>query len=170
MNTAYILTGGNMGEREKYLNQAIELIRLNVGNVISTSSIYETAPWGKQDQPTFLNQVLIVETKLLPTELLTSILSIEKKLGRERFEKMGPRTIDIDILFYNDLILKTPTLVIPHPQIEKRRFVLTPLVEIAEDLKHPVLNQSMKVLLEVCPDHLPVNKLIYPGNFYKKFK
>ena len=170
MNTAYILTGGNMGEREKYLNQAIELIRLNVGNVISTSSIYETAPWGKQDQPAFLNQVLIVETKLLPTELLTSILSLEKKLGRERFEKMGPRTIDIDILFYNDLVLKTPTLVIPHPQIEKRRFVLTPLVEIAEDLKHPVLNKSMKVLLEVCPDHLPVNKLIYPGNFNKKYK
>ena len=170
MNTAYILTGGNMGEREKYLNQAIELIRLNVGNVISTSSIYETAPWGKQDQPAFLNQVLIVETKLLPTELLASILSIEKKLGRERFEKMGPRTIDIDILFYNDLISKTPTLAIPHPQIEKRRFVLTPLVEIAEDLKHPVLNKSMKVLLEVCPDHLPVKKLIYPDNFNKKFK
>ena len=170
MNTAYILTGGNMGGREKYLNQAIKLIRLNVGNVISTSSIYETAPWGKQDQPAFLNQVLIVETKLLPTELLTSILSIEKKLGRERFEKMGPRTIDIDILFYNDLILKTPTLVIPHPQIEKRRFVLTPLVEIDENLKHPVSNQPMKALLEVCPDHLPVNKLIYPGNFNKKFK
>ena len=154
-----------MGERRSYLQQAANLIGEKAGAIISTSSIYETAAWGKQDQPSFLNQVIVIETVLPPANLLTTLLAIEKELGRQRFEKMGPRTIDIDILFYDDLILNTELLIIPHPQLEKRRFVLTPLVEIAENIQHPVFKKSMKALLEICPDDLPVNKIISKTSF-----
>lgn len=158
MNTAYLLTGGNMGEREMYLQQAIKLVEECAGRVQTLSSIYETAPWGKTDQPAFLNQVLCIETILNPEDLLIVLLDIERKIGRQRHEKMGPRIIDIDILFYNNLVLETENLIIPHPQIAFRRFVLTPIMEIAPGFVHPVLKKSITTLLENCPDTLPVSK------------
>ena len=158
MNNVFLLTGGNMGDRLQILEKALEEITIQIGAVIKKSSIYETAPWGIADQPAFLNQVLLAQTTLSPQEILKTILSIESNMGRKRNEKFGPRIIDIDLLFYNDLILQSPDLVIPHPEITNRRFVLVPLVELNKNYKHPVLKKSVFQLLNECPDHLPVMK------------
>ncbi len=158
MNNVFLLTGGNMGDRLQILKKALEEITIQIGAVIKKSSLYETAPWGIADQPAFLNQVLLAQTTLSPQEILKTILSIEINMGRKRNEKFGPRIIDIDLLFYNDLILQSPDLVIPHPEIANRRFVLVPLVELNKNLKHPVLKESVFQLLNECPDHLQVMK------------
>lgn len=157
MNKAYLLIGGNTGDRRLMLQQAIQAIHEKAGNILAQSPIYETAAWGKTDQATFLNQALAIETALDPNNLLQSLLNIEKDLGRIREEKYGPRTIDIDILLYNDLHLVTENLVIPHPELANRRFALTPLADIAPGLKHPVLHDTMQSLLKHCKDELPVN-------------
>jgi 2-amino-4-hydroxy-6-hydroxymethyldihydropteridine diphosphokinase len=159
MNTVYLLIGGNMGEREQYLQRARQLIAEKCGELKAPSSIYETAAWGKTDQPMFLNQVIEIITLLSPKELLQKILDIERQLGRARQEKFGPRTIDIDILFYNEERHSSPSLTIPHPALQYRRFVLTPMNEIAPGFVHPVLKKTIAELLEECPDDLPVNKL-----------
>jgi 2-amino-4-hydroxy-6-hydroxymethyldihydropteridine diphosphokinase len=159
MNKAYLLTGGNQGDRRLHMQQARTNIELICGQVIQDSSIYETAPWGKTDQPDFLNQVLLIETKLDPVTLLELILSIEETGGRTRSEKNAPRTIDIDILFYNDLVLNLPGLSIPHPRIAQRRFVLEPLNEISPDYIHPVLRKTISRLLLECNDELAVKKI-----------
>lgn len=159
MNKAYLLIGGNTGNRRKNLEKAVVNIREACGKVITTSHLYETAAWGKTDQDAFLNQAVLVETPLAPDQLLQTILSIELKMGRHRQEKYGPRIIDIDILFYNDIIINQPMLVIPHPALPQRRFALTPLCEIAPDYIHPVLKKSIKVLLDECPDPLEVEIL-----------
>jgi len=159
MNTAYLLIGGNMGERELYLKKARNLIGEQCGELKSCSSIYQTAAWGKTDQPMFLNQALEIFTSLKPMQLLQQILSIEKQLGRTRHEKYGPRNIDIDILFYNEERHNVPLLTIPHPDLQYRRFVLTPMNEIAAEFVHPVLKKTMAELLKECPDDLPVKKL-----------
>src|SRR5689334_11033299 len=122
MNKAYLLIGGNVGDRHKNLEQAVQLVEGQAGKVAERSSIYETAAWGKEDQPPFLNQVLHVETELGPQALLQSILKAEQEMGRTRKEKYGPRTIDIDILLFNDDAVDTKELVIPHPQLHLRRF------------------------------------------------
>ncbi|HTB25423.1 MAG TPA: 2-amino-4-hydroxy-6-hydroxymethyldihydropteridine diphosphokinase [Puia sp.] len=159
MNKAYLLTGGNEGDRFLHMQQARTNIELICGQLLLVSSIYETAPWGKTDQPDFLNQVILVDTKFSPEELLKAILSIEEKDGRKRTVKNAPRTIDIDILFYNNLILEKPGLTIPHPRIAIRRFVLEPLNEISPEFIHPVFGKTMRELLLECKDELGVKKI-----------
>jgi 2-amino-4-hydroxy-6-hydroxymethyldihydropteridine diphosphokinase len=158
MNKAYLLTGGNMGNREKNLARAKALISELAGKVTKASHLYETAAWGKTDQPSFYNQALEVETTLSPKELLQQLLEIEKKLGRKRDEKYGPRTIDIDILLYGDHICNEPQLRIPHPELHNRRFALTPLAEIGPGLVHPAFQRSITELLAICPDPLEVSR------------
>ena len=158
MNRAYLLIGGNMGDRFENLDKTRELISGSCGSIILSSSVFETAAWGKTDQPDFLNQALLLETSLSAVDLLRSLLAIEQKMGRFRGEKYGPRIIDIDMIFFNDDIVDLPDLKIPHPQMQNRRFVLTPLAEIAPNLVHPVLGRSMTQLLSECPDQLAVNK------------
>jgi len=128
------------------------------GRVTSISSLYETAAWGNTNQPAFYNQAICVETTLEPENLLSRLLTIEIEMGRVREEKYGPRTIDLDILMVNDIVLDSPTLTIPHPQLHNRRFALLPLIEIAPTLLHPVLDKTMQELLLNCPDTLDVQK------------
>jgi 2-amino-4-hydroxy-6-hydroxymethyldihydropteridine diphosphokinase len=159
MNKAYLLTGGNEGDRYLNLQQARTNIEHICGRLIQASSLYETAPWGNSNQADYLNQVLVVETIMNPYELLASILFIEEKGGRIRTVRNAPRTIDIDILFYNQLVLDQPGLHIPHPRIADRRFVLEPLNEISPGFIHPVFGKSIRQLLQECKDELAVKKI-----------
>ena len=159
MNNVFLITGGNMGDRLQNLETALEEITIQIGTILKKSSIYETAPWGIADQPAFFNQVLLIHSLLSPQDILRTILKIETNMGRKRNEKFGPRIIDIDLLFYNELILNSIDLVIPHPEIAFRRFVLIPLAEIGKNLEHPVLKKTVSQLLKECPDHLPVAKI-----------
>jgi len=158
MSTAYLLIGGNLGNRKDNLRKATSLIIEQCGSLTSASSIYETAAWGITDQPSFLNQVLEISTSSNARQLLRKILKIEKEMGRVRHEKLGPRIIDIDILLFENEIHDLPFLKIPHPEMQNRRFVLTPLAEIGPGLQHPVLKKSIEQLLEECPDNLEVSK------------
>ena len=159
MNKVFLLIGGNMGDRLQNLRQAKQELEFTCGPVVNSSSVYETAAWGKTDQEAFLNQALELHTELPAQELIITILEVEEKLGRRRLEKFGPRIIDIDILFYNDAVIDEPNLSVPHPQLPYRRFALAPMNEIAPQLVHPVLQQTIAQLLEECVDQLPV-KLI----------
>ncbi|WP_299989128.1 2-amino-4-hydroxy-6-hydroxymethyldihydropteridine diphosphokinase [uncultured Pontibacter sp.] len=160
MPNLYLLLGGNLGDRTLYLSQARESIAAQVGPILQGSSLYETAAWGKTDQPAFLNQVLEVQTTLSPEQVLQTINQIEQDLGRIRHEHWGARVIDIDILFYDELVLQSQRLTIPHPQLHLRRFTLLPLSEIAPHLQHPVLHMQVTQLLQNCPDELPVHLYI----------
>jgi len=155
----YLLLGSNLGDRRKKISAAGELISQLVGKIIKYSGIYESAAWGKISQPAFLNQVVEVSTKLTPYNLLTTLHQIENNLGRVRREKWAERVIDIDILYYNALIIKEQSLIIPHPEITTRRFTLVPLVEIANDFVHPELLKSNAKLLLACSDNLNVTLL-----------
>lgn len=157
MNKAYLLIGGNMGNRQQNLGRAVDLLE-GLGPIPARSALYETAPWGKTDQPAFLNQAVLVDTSLSARELLQAVLGIEEQLGRKRAERYGPRIIDIDILFYNTEIINEPGLAIPHPQLQNRRFALQPLNEIAGELVHPVFGKSVSQLLKECPDELEVDR------------
>lgn len=158
MNEVFLLTGGNIGDRMDFLQKAKKTIEKRCGRVLKQSSVYETAAWGMENQEAFLNQVLKIETLLSPDELLKSILEIEEELGRKRELKYGPRTIDIDILFFNDEIIDRQGLKIPHPQLQNRRFVLIPLNEIGSEKIHPIFQKNISQLLAECPDPLAVNK------------
>jgi 2-amino-4-hydroxy-6-hydroxymethyldihydropteridine diphosphokinase len=158
-NKVYLLTGGNVGERNKNLETARDLIESRCGLISGVSAIYETEAWGKSDQQQFLNQVILCETDLNPISLMQEILSIETFMGRTRNEKYGPRTIDIDILFYNEEIIHAPQLTIPHPELQNRRFVLQPLDEIAPGFFHPVFHKTIHQLLIECTDKLHVQKI-----------
>jgi len=159
MTTVYLLMGSNLGDRERHLQSASREIGRLLGPIITTSSVYKTAAWGNTDQPDFYNQVVILTTERSPTEALQVIQQIERQSGRERKEKWGSRTIDIDILFWGNQIISTPELIIPHPGIPQRRFTLIPLLEIAPDFIHPVLNKSIHELLQDCTDRLSVEKV-----------
>ena len=159
MFIAYLLLGSNLGDSEKHLRDAYDLISLRLGRVLLSSSLYCTASWGKHDQPDFINQVLALETQLSPENLLAGILMIETELGRERSEKWGSRIIDIDILLYGSEIIDQPDLKIPHPFLHQRRFCLQPLCEIASGLIHPIFIKEMKELLADLSDNLSVKKL-----------
>jgi 2-amino-4-hydroxy-6-hydroxymethyldihydropteridine diphosphokinase len=158
MNTAYLLIGGNLGDRAAYLAEAVNQISARCGRVTSTSSLYETAAWGNTNQPAFYNQAIMLITPLSPETLLELLLAIELEMGRAREEKYGPRTIDLDILMIDDKVLDTPKLTIPHPHLHSRRFALLPLAEIAPSLHHPILDKTIHELLLNCPDTLDVQK------------
>jgi 2-amino-4-hydroxy-6-hydroxymethyldihydropteridine diphosphokinase len=155
MNDAYLLLGSNLGSRDSFIGRSILLISANAGNVTKASSVYQTEPWGAADSPAYLNQVIRIETKLDPHQLLKVLLNIESELGRNRGEvRNEPRTIDIDILFYGSEIVKSDLLVIPHERLHLRRFVLVPLAEIAPEFEHPVLHEKVIDLLNKCEDPL----------------
>ena len=152
MNQVYLQLGSNLGDREIFLQTARDLISKELGLIEKSSKIYESTPWGVDDQDCFLNQVLLLSTSIEPHELLKLILVIEKKIGRIRIGRWGERVIDIDILFYNDDIIETIDLCIPHKYLSKRRFVLMPLCEIAENLNHPKHNKTILELFNECID------------------
>lgn len=147
MSTAYISLGSNLGKREENCNQAIKLLKENGIAVKKQSKMYETEPWGVKDQPKFINMAIEVETDRKPNELLLILKQIEKELGRIETGKWGPRVIDLDILFYNDLVLDKPDLKIPHPYLHEREFMLKPLCEIAPDKKHSVTKKTVEEML-----------------------
>ncbi len=161
MNTAYLLLGSNEGDRLQHLSKALNLINQKAGTLIDQSAVYVTVAWGYEDQPDFLNQVISISTPLSPQQLLTELLAIEQELGRTRTgAKWMQRIIDLDILFYNDLVLTTEALTIPHPFLQDRRFVLAPLMEIAATFIHPVFQKNIEVLTAACTDKLDVHKLM----------
>ncbi|MEF9425882.1 MAG: 2-amino-4-hydroxy-6-hydroxymethyldihydropteridine diphosphokinase [Candidatus Mariimomonas ferrooxydans] len=147
MAIVYIGIGSNLGNREENCNKAIDLLIIKGIKVVKRSSRYETEPWGIREQPEFINMAVEAETRLAPKELLDNLKAIESTLGRRDNVRWGPRIIDLDILFYDDLIMNTPRMEIPHPGIKDREFVLKPLSEIAPDKVHPVLKKSMRTLL-----------------------
>jgi 2-amino-4-hydroxy-6-hydroxymethyldihydropteridine diphosphokinase len=144
LKTAYLSLGSNLGDREAFLNEALHRLEAAGAHVLRRSSIHETEPQDYRDQPWFLNMAVEVETDLTPQELLAAIQKIETEMGRQRIILKGPRTIDLDILFYENLILKMPELEIPHPRLTQRLFVLDPLSEIAPDFHHPVTNETVQ--------------------------
>jgi len=158
MNNTYLLLGSNMGNSKKQLSKAMGLIEKQIGKITRCSGLYSTAAWGNTNQPDFLNQVIMVQTKLTAAQTMHTILGIEKQMGRLRNVKNAPRIIDIDILFFNKEIIEEEQLTIPHPQIQNRRFVLVPLNELSPNFKHPVLGKTIHRLFIHCPDKLNVKK------------
>ena len=155
----FLLLGSNLGDRLLVMQNARELIAEKVGNVITESSVYETEPWGLQDQPAFLNQVINVLTTQAPEEVLRNILDIEHELARVRYVRWGARVIDIYLLFYAATVLDSARLTLPHPRIQDRRFTLVPLNEIAPDFIHPKLLKTASQLLAECTDTSEVSKI-----------
>ena len=153
MKKVFLGIGTNLNNRESNLKEAVAMIEKHIGKVVASSSVYETEPWGFQTEEEFLNMVVKVETNLNPYGLIGRILMIESMLGRIRSEKQyTSRVIDIDILFYDDLVINEANLKIPHPLMHKRQFVLVPLCEIEPEIIHPVLKKSVSLLLESCED------------------
>lgn len=157
MIRAFILLGSNIGNRKEIIITALQKINAQAGRVAQNSMLYETAPWGIEEQGLFLNAVAEIETTLDAHTLLGTLLGIEKELGRTReVPKYGPRIIDIDILLYGNEVIIDDELTVPHPAMANRRFTLVPLAEIAGGLIHPQYNKSIDDLLAVCPDMLEV--------------
>jgi 2-amino-4-hydroxy-6-hydroxymethyldihydropteridine diphosphokinase len=169
MNKVFFGIGTNLGDREKNLRDSIVKIEKHIGRVLSSSLVYETAPWGFDTEDDFLNMVTEVETSLTPGEVMKQILLIESMLGRERDQdRYSSRVIDIDILLYDDLVIDQKGLKVPHRLMHERRFVLVPFCEIAPDTIHPVLEKSMSVLLGECRDRSRVHPPTPPrGGFLK---
>ena len=156
----YLCIGGNLGEREANLEEALEFIDFNFGDVVGVSSIYESEPWGMSDVPNFLNQVVHIQSELTDRELLEEIADLEEFFGRERSSQgYVSREMDIDVLFIDEEVISTEALQVPHPRISERRFVLEPLAEIAPEFIHPELKQSVVVLLKACSDKGKVTRL-----------
>lgn len=153
MSDVYLILGSNLGDRIKNLRKAADHISENIGKIINESSVYETEPWGFNHRWNFLNQVLKISTSLSPGEILDEIIKIENLSGRKRSNiKYEARVIDIDILFYNNKVIKSDRLIIPHPKIKERMFVLVPMAELQHDFIHPELQLSMLQLKDECKD------------------
>ena len=152
MNIVYLQLGSNIGNREKLLESAISLIRDKVGTITNISKMYESSPWRVDGQSNYLNQVLEVKTMATAESVLALVLDIENDLGRKRIEKWGERLIDIDIIFYNNEIIETVDLCVPHKHMHERKFVLIPLSEIASQYMHPKYNKTVSDLLVECND------------------
>lgn len=159
MIDVFLLLGSNLGNREEYLQKAIDLIETEIGVVTQISSVYETEAWGKTDEPNYLNQVVRVNTQLSARQVLEKVLEIETRMGRVREKKWGSRIIDVDILFYGRNIINEPGLIVPHPELHNRKFTLEPLNELVPDLQHPVLKKSIFQLKSELKDNLIVKKL-----------
>lgn len=159
MHTVYLILGSNLGDSGEQLASALRMVENRVGPIRDKSAVYETVAWGVNNQPNYLNQVLKIDTVLTPEQTLTEVLEIENILGRRRSKRWEARLIDIDILFYDEIILDTPNLKIPHPLLHLRRFVLTPLIEIAPSLIHPFYRLGIADLYEKLDDNLSVKKL-----------
>jgi 2-amino-4-hydroxy-6-hydroxymethyldihydropteridine diphosphokinase len=154
----YLSLGSNVGDRAANLEAAIARLS-SLGKVVAGSSFYETEPVGFAAQPWFLNCAVKLDTEKTPKQLLTGILDLEQEMGRRRVQKNGPRTIDIDILLCGDSIIKTKGLIIPHPAMHERRFVLEPMAEIAPDVLHPVFKRSIRELRDALPEGQVVRKI-----------
>ena len=163
MDGIFLLMGSNIGNRFEHLKDAASLLVKKGIVATNRSGIYETKPWGREDQNWFLNIVLEVETSLLPKRLLQEILSVETELGRRRKEKWGARIIDIDILYYHNQIIETEHLTIPHPHIPDRKFTLIPLVEMCPLKRHPISKKTQVRLLAECAD--PLDCILSEYNF-----
>jgi 2-amino-4-hydroxy-6-hydroxymethyldihydropteridine diphosphokinase len=157
-NIAYLSLGSNLGDREHHLRNAIERLE-QLGRVLAVSSLYETEPVEFTEQAWFLNCAAALDTTKSPKELMAALLALEQESGRQRTQKKGPRTIDIDILLFSETVLDTPGLTIPHPAMHERRFVLEPLAEIAPEARHPVLKKTIKELLKELPAGQTVRKI-----------
>lgn len=163
-NTVFLLLGGNLGEPSVTFEAARAGISAQYGGIVEASSVYETAPWGVVDQPVFLNQVVVIQTHYHPIDVLQFTQKLEKTLGRERRQRWGPRMIDIDVLYYGDVVMTMPELCVPHPRLHQRRFTLVPLVEIAPHFLHPKLRLTNQQLLEVCEDNTAPPTVWQPGS------
>jgi 2-amino-4-hydroxy-6-hydroxymethyldihydropteridine diphosphokinase len=160
INKTYLLLGSNLGNSMVQLAAAHSQIEEFIGKIVDASSLYKTQPWGFEKQPYFLNQIVLVETALSAQQTMIYIDGIEKDMGRVRTELYAPRTIDIDILFFNNEKHKVGSfLTIPHPLIQERMFVLKPLEEIAPDYIHPILKKTATQMIAVCDDNLNVQKI-----------
>jgi 2-amino-4-hydroxy-6-hydroxymethyldihydropteridine diphosphokinase len=157
-HTAFLLIGGNLGNRAENLAAAQASITKQCGTVVKASAIYETAAWGQEDQPSFLNQALELQTFSNPHALLQCLLVVESALGRVREKRYGPRLIDVDILLFDETIIDSENLNVPHPELQNRRFALTCLADIAPDKLHPLFQKPIWQLLEECADPLAVHK------------
>jgi 2-amino-4-hydroxy-6-hydroxymethyldihydropteridine diphosphokinase len=161
MPKLFLLLGGNLGNKEQVFAKTREMVENRIGTITDKSSVYETEPWGFESDDLFWNQVLLLETGLKPLEVLAKAQQIEKEMGRVRQSKQyASRLIDLDLLFYDEVILHTQELELPHPRMAERRFVLEPLVEIAAGFVHPALKKTIAVLLDECQDQLKVKKII----------
>jgi 2-amino-4-hydroxy-6-hydroxymethyldihydropteridine diphosphokinase len=158
-NIAYLSLGSNMGDRKHHLRHAVERLE-QLGRVTAVSSLYETEPVEFTDQAWFLNCAVALDTTKTPKELMAALLGLEQESGRQRTQRKGPRTIDIDILLFGETVLHAPSLTIPHPAMHARRFVLEPLAEIAPEARHPLLKKTIRELLAELP----------PGQAVRKFK
>jgi 2-amino-4-hydroxy-6-hydroxymethyldihydropteridine diphosphokinase len=164
MRRVYVGIGSNLGDREFLIRKAVESLRqLPQTNVSGVSSLYDTEPVGETEQPPFLNAVAWIETELLPRELLWQMLLIEKRMGRVRSKRWGPRSIDLDLLFYDDELIDEPDLQIPHPEAHRRAFVLYPLLELDPNFRHPVTGETVRRMIQKLPPNPPVRKL---GRFW----
>lgn len=151
MHTVYLALGANIGNKKENMAKAIALLGEKV-RVVKKAPLYETKPWGYTEQENFINSVIMGETDATPEELLQFVKQIEKEVGRQKRFTNGPREIDIDILFYDDLIINTPSLTIPHALLHVRDFVLQPLCDIAPDFVHPILHKTIRQLLQEVPE------------------
>lgn len=158
-NKVFIALGSNLGDRELNLKAARQHIEAKLGSVSKASSVYRTEPWGYQNQPDFLNQVIEIHTRHNPEQILKELLSIEADMGRKRTFKNASRIIDLDILFFANQVVQHSDMTIPHPRMTDRRFVLQPMSEIAPDFIHPVLHKAVSTLLAACTDPLKVEKI-----------
>ena len=155
---AHLSLGSNIGDRERHLRDAIARLETK-GRIVSVSSLYETEPVEFTDQAWFLNCAVALETTETAQQLMTAVLDIEQQMGRQRLQRKGPRTIDIDILLFGDKTMDSPALTFPHPAMHQRRFVLEPLAEIAPELQHPVLKKTIRQLLDALPDGQAVHRV-----------